>query len=479
MVNWVWSHLYRLSNHHVKVYQLNGQVATLPSSFVWGAATAAYQIEGAIAEDGRGESIWDRFSAHPGNVRNGDNGAVACDSYHRYPEDVALMRDLGLDAFRLSIAWPRVVPQGRGPVNAAGLDFYDRLVDELLANGIEPFATLYHWDLPQALEDRGGWPARETVDAYAEYVEAVVTRLGDRVESWITQNEPWVISWLGYGLGEHAPGRRSKPDALAAAHNVLLAHGRAAEVLRSVSSSARVGITIDVVEMQPLTDDEADVAATRIEDGFRNRWYLDPVLRGEYPADIVEWYGSSMPEVADGDMALISTPLDFLGVNYYTRNIVRADPRTGDPTIVPLEDVPETAMGWEVYPEGLESQLVRLATEYEVPPMYVTENGAAYPDSRRHDGSVHDQERITYIRGHIEAIERARGRGVPVEGYFVWSLLDNFEWGHGYTQRFGLVYVDYPTLERVPKESYFWYRDIIAAHRAGRMDPAPTTRLGS
>ncbi len=433
---------------------------------MWGAATAAYQIEGAVHEDGRGESIWDRFSTVAGNVRNGDNGAVACDTYHRYPEDVQLMRELGLDAFRFSIAWPRVVPDGRGKPNAAGLDFYDRLVDELLANGIEPYATLYHWDLPQALEDRGGWPARDTVGAYADYVEVVAGRLGDRVRTWITQNEPWVISWLGYGLGQHAPGRRSEPDALAAAHHVLLSHGRAADILRRDAPGSRVGITIDLVDIQPLTDSEVDVAAAREQDGSRNRWFLDPVLRGEYPADMVEHYAASLPSIADGDMETIATPLDFMGVNYYTRSVVAADPKTRAPVTVPLLGVERTAMGWEVYPDGLYSLLVRLAEDYEVPRLYITENGAACADARRHDGSVHDPERIAYLEGHIEAVGRAIEEGVPVDGYFVWSLLDNFEWGHGYTQRFGLVYIDYPTLERVPKQSYYWYRDLIAAHRA-------------
>jgi beta-glucosidase len=452
---------------------LNGQVNQFPASFVWGAATAAYQVEGAAAEDGRGESIWDRFTSVPGNVRNGDDGAVACDMYHRYPQDVRLMRELGIDAFRFSIAWPRVLPQGRGAVNAAGLDFYDRLVDELLANGIAPYATLYHWDLPQALEDRGGWPARDTVGAFAEYVEAVVGRLGDRVDTWITQNEPWVIAWLGYGLGVHAPGRRSARDALAAAHNVFLAHGRAAEIIRRDAPAARVGITIDLQETQPYSDSEADLRATRVQDGSRNRWFLDPVLRGEYPADMVEHFAAILPTVEDGDLAAIAQPLDFMGVNYYTRSVVRADPDTGEPVTVPVAGE-HTAMGWEVYPEGLFSLLTRLDAEYELPPLYITENGAAYADALRHDGTVHDPERIDYLQGHIDAVGRAVEHGVPVEGYFYWSLLDNFEWAYGYSQRFGLVYVDYPTLERIPKQSYRWYRDFIAAQHAASRQPAPT-----
>ena len=438
--------------------------ARFPRDFVWGAATAAYQIEGAAHEDGRGESIWDRFAATPGKVQNGDSGDVACDSYHRYPEDIRLARGLGLNAFRFSIAWPRILPVGRGHPNVVGLDFYDRLVDELLENELEPFATLYHWDLPQALEERGGWPERETVDAYADYVELVAARLGDRVRCWITQNEPWVISWLGYGWGLHAPGRANDADALAAAHHILLAHGRAAEVLRRESPGADVGLTLDLVPAHPLTDTPADREAALHSDGFRNRWFLDAVLRGEYPADMVERNASILPAIADGDMRTIATPLDFLGVNYYTRSIVRADPSGARPIVVEPEGVERTTMGWEVYPDGLHELLVRLRDDYTIPPLFITENGAAFPDDRR-NGSVDDPDRISYLAGHLDAVARAVEDGVPVHGYFVWSLLDNFEWAFGYSQRFGIVYIDYETLERVPKASYAWYRDFIAAQR--------------
>ena len=335
-----------------------------PADFVWGAATAAYQVEGAAAEDGRSESIWDRFSATPGNVVNGDTGTVACDYYHRYGEDIRLMRELGLDAFRLSVAWPRIIPDGRGRVNPAGLDFYDRLVDELLANGIDPFVTLYHWDLPQALEDHGGWPDRDTVEAFTEYVEVVVCRLGDRVRHWITLNEPWVISWLGYGLGVHAPGRASEKEALAAAHHVLLAHGRAAEVLRRDAPAANVGITIDLVPMYPFTDSEADIEAAHHSDGYRNRWFLDPVLRGAYPQDMLERYADIVPTIVDGDMRSITAPLDFLGVNYYTRSLVRAGSGDTVPKTVPADGAEHTEMGWEVYPDGLSDLLLRLRDEY-------------------------------------------------------------------------------------------------------------------
>jgi len=435
-----------------------------PGDFVWGAATAAYQVEGAAAEDGRSESIWDRFSATPGNVVNGDTGIVACDSYHRYGEDIRLMRELGLGAFRFSVAWPRIVPDGRGRVNAAGLDFYDRLVDELLANGIEPFVTLYHWDLPQALEDLGGWPVRDTMEAFTEYVEVVVGRLGDRVHYWITQNEPWVISWLGYGLGVHAPGRANEEEALAAAHHVLLSHGRAAEVLRRDAPAAEVGITIDLVPMYPLTDSETDVEAARHSDGFRNRWFLDPVLRGAYPKDMLEQYADILPTVVDGDMQTIAAPLDFLGVNYYTRSIIRAGSNGTAPTAVPADGAEHTEMDWEVYPDGLSDLLLRLRDDYELPPLYITENGAAFPDARQ-NGSVPDTQRVSYLDRHLGALAHAIEQGVAVRGYFVWSLLDNFEWAFGYTRRFGIVYVDFQTLERVPKASYDWYRDFIAAQR--------------
>ena len=432
-----------------------------PSDFVWGAATAAYQVEGAATEDGRGESIWDRFSATPGKVVNGATGAVACDTYHRYAEDIGLMRSLGIGAFRLSVAWPRILPEGRGRVNQAGLDFYDRLVDDSLANGLDPYVTLYHWDLPQVLEDRGGWPARETVEAFTEYTEVVVSRLGDRVRHWITQNEPWVASWLGYGLGLHAPGRKSDSDALAAGHHILVAHGRAAEVLRREAPASEVGIAIDLVPMYPFSDNEADVEAAHREDGFRNRWFLEPVLGRGYPEDMLERYDEILPTIEDGDMDTIAAPLDFLGINYYTRSVVRAS--VGE---VPAEGAEHTEMGWEVYPDGLYRLLVHLQTVYEPPELYITENGAAFADARE-NGRVADSRRVSYLEGHLDAVVAAIAEGVPVRGYFLWSLLDNFEWAFGYSRRFGIVYVDFDTLERVPKDSFTWYRDFIATQRAG------------
>ena len=440
-----------------------------PAEFVWGAATASYQIEGAATEDGRGESIWDRFSATPGKVRTGDTGLVACDFYHRYREDIALLRELGLDAFRFSIAWPRILPEGRGRVNQAGLDFYDRVVDELLANDIEPFVTLYHWDLPQALEDQGGWVSRETVDAFCEYAQVVAARLGDRVGRWITHNEPQVASWAGYGSGAHAPGRRSKSDATAAAHHLLLSHGRAVEILRDAAPKATVGITLNLHSVQADGDDESAAEVARRIDGGDNRWFLDPIFRGEYPTDVLELLGDAAPPVEEGDLAAISTPLDFLGVNNYSRLVIGGG---GKP--LRNSNAVYTDMDWEVYPDGLYEVLVRLRDEYAVPTIYVTENGAAFGDIRGHDGEVLDPERQDYLEGYIRAVGRAVQAGVPVSGYFVWSFLDNFEWAHGYSKRFGIVYVDYPTLERVPKGSFHWYGDLIRRHRAAASPAAQT-----
>jgi beta-glucosidase len=439
-----------------------------PPDFVWGTATASYQIEGAADEDGRSESIWDRFCATPGKVRNGDSGAIACDFYHHYREDIGLMRELGTNAFRLSIAWPRVLPEGRGRVNAAGLDFYDRLVDALLEAGISPYVTFYHWDLPQVLEDEGGWPARATVDAFCEYVSVVAERLGDRVGNWITHNEPWVAAWVGYGWGHHAPGRTSESDALAAAHHLLLSHGRAVEILRTAAPKSQVGITLDLHPVYPASEGEADVAAARHVEGFHNRWFLDPIFRGSYPDDLLEYFGSNAPQVEDGDLQAIRAPIDFLGVNNYSRSLVRANPNGGRPIHVREPDSQYTDMDWEVYPEGLHDLLVQVSRDYSPPALYITENGAAFPDVRGHDGSVRDPERRDYLERYIAAVGRALEAGAPVKGYFVWTLLDNFEWAWGYWKRFGLVYVDFPTLERVPKESFGWYRDFIAAQRAGR-----------
>jgi beta-glucosidase len=444
--------------------------SSFPQDFVWGAATASYQIEGAAHEDGRGESVWDRFCATPGKVRNADSGEIACDFYHRYRDDVALMRELGLDAFRFSISWPRILPAGRGSVNEAGLDFYDRLVDELLAQEIEPFVTLFHWDTPQALEDAGGWSERETAEAFVEYTQAVAGRLGDRVRHWITHNEPWVHAWIGHAWGVHAPGRTSETDAVAAAHHLLLSHGWAVQEIRRSSPDARVGITLNLGHAYPATDTPEDEAAAWQVDGEGNRWFLDPLFRGAYPADLLERNETVAPFVRDGDLEAISVPLDFLGVNNYFRFVVSAGAE--GPRMERNSEAEHTDMGWEVYPDGLQHLLVRVARDYGPPAIYVTENGAAFGDVRVHDGHVHDPERTAYLESYIGAVSRAIAEGAPIKGYFVWSLLDNFEWAYGYSKRFGIVYIDYPTLERVPKDSFYWYRDFIASRpRSPRPSP--------
>jgi beta-glucosidase len=448
-----------------------------PAGFVWGAATAAYQIEGAVAEDGRSESIWDRFSHTPGKTENGDTGDVACDHYHRWRDDIALMRELGLNAYRFSIAWPRILPQGRGRINQAGLDFYDRLVDGLLEAGIRPWATLYHWDLPQTLEDAGGWPARATADAFAEYADAITRRLGDRVKHWITLNEPWCSSFLSYHIGRHAPGRRNFADALAAVHTLLLAHGRAVPIIRSNSADAQVGITLNLAQVYAASESEADRAAARRYDGYFNRWFLDPLYGRGYPEDMRALYGDALPAVEPGDLETIAAPMDFLGLNYYAPTFIRDNP--DDPLLrvghTPLADAEHTAMGWACYPQGLYDQLLRLPREYPTGPLYITENGAAYDDAPPEQNGaaprVRDPQRQRYYAEHLAAAQRALRDGAPLQGYFAWSLMDNFEWAFGYTKRFGITYVDYATQQRTLKDSARWYRQIIAANA---LDPHET-----
>ena len=439
--------------------------AAFPAGFAWGAATASYQIEGAWDEDGKGESVWDRFSHTPGKVLNGDTGDVACDHYHRWREDVTLMRDLGLNAYRFSIAWPRILPGGVGRVNPPGLDFYSRLTDALLEAGIEPFATLYHWDLPQALQDRGGWPERSVIEAFAEYAEIVSRRLGDRIQAWTTLNEPWVNAFIGYQVGRHAPGETDLGRALAAAHHMLLAHAAAVPVLRANAPGARVGIVLNLTPQHPASPSQADRQAATWMDGYINRWFLDPLTGREYPADMVE----SMPVeafVQPGDMQAIARPLDFVGVNYYTRNIVRSDvvpeSENAPRAVFPVGEM--TEMDWEVYPEGLLQTLGRLHFEYGFPALYVTENGAAFRDEVGPDGHVEDSTRREYFQRHLAMVGRAVEIGVPVKGYFAWSLLDNFEWGFGYSKRFGLVHVDFETGRRTLKSSGRWYRQWILSH---------------
>ncbi|MEU7903142.1 GH1 family beta-glucosidase [Actinoplanes sp. NPDC049118] len=445
--------------------------ARFPDGFIWGAATASYQIEGAVREDGRGPSIWDTFSRTQGRVYAGHTGDVACDHYHRYVEDVAMMAGLGLASYRYSIAWPRVQPDGTGPVNTRGLDFYDRLTDELIGKGIDPVVTLYHWDLPQSLEDRGGWTARETAEAFAEYAQIVHARLGDRVRTWTTLNEPWCSAYLGYGSGRHAPGVRNPASVFKAVHHLLLGHGLAARALRSAGAQS-VSITLNPASVLPLDpENSADVEAARIVDGLNNRIFLDPLLRGRYPDDMREHMARfvDLSFIQDGDEAIINAPIDVLGVNFYTPTYVSAKPGTpaapdapGTEGVAFREPVgPVTDIGWQIEPAALTRLLDRIHRDYPGTPMMITENGASYSDGPSEDGAVHDSDRIEYLDGHLRACLDAISHGVDLRGYFAWSLMDNFEWAEGYAKRFGLVHVDYTTQQRVPKDSARWYQEVI------------------
>ncbi len=455
-------------------------------NFLWGSATAAYQIEGATTEDGRTDCIWDVFARMPGAVQGGEDGAVACDHYHRYADDVALMSDLNLGAYRFSVSWARVCPDG-GPLNPAGLDFYSRLVDELLDKGILPWLTLYHWDLPQTLEDAGGWPNRDTAYRFVDYAAAVHDGLGDRVRHWTTLNEPWCSAFLGYGSGHHAPGRTDGSAAIAAGHHLMLAHGLGVRELRSRDADLRLGLTLNFADTQPADPDNAgDRDAARRIDGLANRFFAEPIIKGAYPHDVCSDLEPLWPDelVHDGDLDVISTPIDVLGVNYYTGNAVTGVPpsdaesaaaaaRALGPSSNPGSEhvevvsrgLPVTDMGWEVLPEALRALLLRLHTDYTGPrgvELYVTENGAAYADEPDEDGYVDDQDRIAYIRAHLKAVHAAIGQGADVRGYFLWSLMDNYEWAFGYSKRFGMVRVDYKTSSRIPKASAQWFSQVAA-----------------
>lgn len=454
-----------------------------PDGFLWGAATASYQIEGAVDEDGRSPSIWDTFSRTPGKVLGGDTGDVACDHYHRVDQDVAIMRELGLDAYRFSIAWPRILPGGTGAVNQRGIDFYSRLVDTLLDNGIRPFVTLYHWDLPQVLDDRGGWLNRNVADWFSEYASVTVAALGDRVKNWTTLNEPWCSSFLSYALGVHAPGHHDPVEGLVAAHHLLLAHGRAVPVIREQCEGAEVSITLNPTRVFGPQDeegndigDDADADAVRRADNIYNGVFFKPLFAGRYPDGFLEdtAHLTDHGYIQDGDFAEISRPLDNLGVNNYFPTRVRAarDGEEGTPALPGMERVaevaprpPHTAMGWEVNARAHYEILLRSAQESGLP-IYVTENGSAWDDEVSPDGAVHDPERVDYLHGHLGAAADAIADGADIRGYFAWSLLDNFEWALGYSKRFGIVYVDYETQERIIKDSGKEYARIIAAHHA-------------
>ncbi len=448
-----------------------------PTGFVFGAATSAYQIEGATDVGGRGVSIWDTYSHTPGRTEDGGTGDVACDHYHHLTDDLDLMRALGLGAYRFSVAWPRVQPTGSGPANQEGLDFYDRLVDGLLERGIEPWLTLFHWDLPQPLEDAGGWPDRDVVGRFGEYTAILADRFGDRVRHWLTLNEPWCIAMLGYGIGRHAPGRQDWPAALRAAHHTHLAHRAAVDVIRAAVPRADIGIALNLHHIEPVSDSAADRGAARLHDGTANRWFLDPVMGRGYPRDVVEAYEPILQGVDVGELDHGTPAIDTLGVNYYTRHVIRA-PREGEAIDGPEAAIPSggglpvTEMGWEVHPEGLQLLLERLHREYDPPALAITENGAAFVDEVAPDGSVHDGQRVAYLRDHLAATAGAIESGAPVTSYFAWSLMDNFEWGFGYTKRFGIVHVDYATQQRTVKASGLWYRDLISGGEssAGTLD---------
>jgi beta-glucosidase len=465
-----------------------GAALQFPPEFLWGCATSAYQIEGAVAEDGRGPSIWDTFSHLPDRVHNQDHGDRAADHYHRYDEDVRLMAELGLRVYRFSVAWPRVQPRGRGPANQRGLDFYRRLVDRLLDAGIEPWLTLYHWDLPQALEDDGGWPERDTAERFADYAQVVYGALGDRVRYWTTLNEPFCASLLGYGSGRHAPGRRDGAAAIRAAHHLLLGHGMAVRAMRAMAPDNQLGVTLNLYPVRPFSASADDAEAARRVDGIQNRLFVDPILLGSYPADVLADLEpvSGLGHLRQGDEALIAAPIDVLGINYYQPHVVSALPPGigGDPDFeaqfpglsgvrVVQQDGPRTANGWSVDAGGLLEVLTWLQRSYPPVPLVVTENGAAFDDYANPEGEVHDPERIGFLEGHFRAAHAALAQGVDLRGYFVWSLLDNFEWAEGYSKRFGLVYVDFPTQRRVLKDSAHWYREVIARGGLGGRPQAP------
>jgi beta-glucosidase len=439
---------------------------TFPKDFLWGAATASYQIEGAAQEDGRGECIWTRFSHTPGNVQDGDTGDVACDHYHLYRDDVKMMKDLGLHTYRFSISWPRVIPAGTGPSNPKGIDFYDRLVDELLAVDIKPFATLYHWDLPQALQDRGGWENPSIVEWFADYADLMSQRLGDRVNFWATHNEPWVVAFIGNYIGRHAPGKTDLNAALKVAHHLILTHASGTKAIKSNLPDAQVGIVLNTSWAIANTDSEDDQRAASIHDGYVHRWFLDPIYNGHYPADMVEVYRDYLDDIdIDAVKTANAIPLDYLGVNYYKPEILEWNP--DNPPLfdraIRREGV-YTEMDWLVYPQGLRDVLIYFHENYPVPEVYVTENGVAFNDGIPENGVLHDPDRLEFLRSHFQSALEAIEAGVPLKGYYVWSLMDNFEWGYGYSKRFGITHIDYQTLKRTPKASSLWYKRVIAAN---------------
>jgi len=447
--------------------------SVFPPGFVWGVATSSFQIEGAAHEGGKGPSIWDTFCAQPGNIADASNGDVACDHVHRLEDDLDLIAALGVDAYRFSVSWPRVQPLGFGDWNETGLAFYERLVDGLIARGIKPYLTLNHWDLPQALQDQGGWANRQTVHRFVDYALGMHRRLGDRIVAITTHNEPWVMAHLGHETGLFAPGIKNRAVAFQVSHHLLLSHGLALRALRAANCQARLGIVLNLSPVQAASDSDADLAAARLEDGKLVRWYMDPLYEARYPLDVWDHLGADAPKLQDGDLDIIATPMDFMGINYYSRSVVQAEGHYD----VHTSGLPLTEMGWEVYPQGLTELLLRLHRDYAVPPLYVTENGGAFKDDWVEGASgwrVADHDRASYISAHIGAVGEALRQGVPMAGYMVWSLLDNFEWASGYAKRFGIVHVNYETQRRTPKDSAHWYHTFLQRQRV-RRDEAHTT----
>jgi beta-glucosidase len=432
-----------------------------PTDFVWGVATSSFQIEGAARADGKGPSIWDTFCRQPGVIADASDGEMACDHYHRLEADLDLIASLGVDAYRFSVSWPRVQPDGAGAWNEPGLAFYERLVDGLRARGVQPFLTLNHWDLPQALQDRGGWAARDTVHRFVEYAQGINRRLGARVAAIATHNEPWVVAVLGHEQGIFAPGIKSRATMIQVAHHLLLSHGLALQALRADGCQAKLGIVLNMSPAVPATESPADLAKAQMDDARGLRWYTDPLFKGAYPQEVLDELGADAPHIEPGDMAHIATPLDYLGVNYYSRHVASA----GEPFDARKLGLPVTDMGWEIYPQGLTDLLVRLHRDYPVPPLYITENGGAFKDPLT-AGQVHDADRTEYLQTHIAAVAEALRQGVPMAGYMVWSLMDNFEWSSGYAKRFGIVHVDYATQQRTLKDSALWYRKFLRNARS-------------
>jgi beta-glucosidase len=437
-----------------------------PSNFLWGASTSAYQIEGAYNEEGKGESIWDRFTRWDAHILNAENGNIACDHYHRMPQDVALLKELGIPNYSFTISWTRILPDGRGKINHKGLDFYDRLVDTLLDAGIRPKCTLYHWDFPQRLQEQGGWVNRDSVNWFGDYAQIVFDKLANRVKMWATHNEPWVASFLGYASGLHAPGICDYSKAYQTAHHMLMAHGKAVQIYRETGYDGEIGLILNLNGFIPASGSAADIAATRRVHDETHALFLEPVFNGTYPQALFEYIGAHQPEIHERDLQLIHQPIDFLGLNYYNSDLVQFDIHGGlnKARLIPFSASGwgQTEMNWGIHPQGIIGEVLHVKEQYGNPDIYITENGCAMPDQPDQKGFVADWDRIRYLKAHLQALHKAIERGANVKGYFVWSLFDNFEWERGYTPRFGLVRIDYKTQARIPKQSAYWYRDIIA-----------------